>query len=201
LEGITTFKALITVTNANLVNKAGALVLFSPGAQIKLLNGNLTNTGTIDLDSSCAKMDDGNFENLVGGSITGIGLINVLKGNIVNTGTWGAGVDWCATGSGSGISFAENCNSDKCSANDPLPIELVYFEGHLEEEQVILSWQTSSESNNEYYTIERSLRGRGQAIPTRWEEIGRLEGAGNSNSAKNYKLVDDLSGLSSQFST
>lgn len=41
----------------------------------------------------------------------------------------------------------------------PLPIELVYFNGKICEKAVCLEWETASELNNNYFTLERSFNG------------------------------------------
>ena len=195
-DGVGIFNAEVTVNNANIENGPGAIMLFAPDCKINLLNGNLKNTGTIDFDSACIEMNDGNFENLTDGIISGTGSINVGSGNVINNGTWSSGVDWCTTGSGTGMPTVQKCVSSNCTASI-LPIELVFFKGTLLNDKVELTWQTVSESNNEYFTIERRVRARADGMPTRWEEIERVSGAGNSNTLRNYSLVDELSTLSS----
>lgn len=66
----------------------------------------------------------------------------------------------------------------------PLPIELINFNGECKDGKVKLYWQTSSEINNDYFTIERS------ADMVEWEEIKRIPGAGNSNSVLSYETID-----------
>ena len=73
-----------------------------------------------------------------------------------------------------------------------LPIELIDFQAKLEDEHVNLTWQTASETNNDFFTIERT---NDEFI---WEEIGVINGAGNSSSLLNYSLLDTrpLKGIS-----
>lgn len=66
----------------------------------------------------------------------------------------------------------------------PLPIELIAFTGKYEKGDIKLSWTSASESNNEYYTVERSLTGES------WESIGRVDGAVNSTQNINYNFID-----------
>lgn len=66
----------------------------------------------------------------------------------------------------------------------PLPVELVTFQGQLENESVLLSWATASELNNDYFQIERSADG------VNFEAIGRVEGNGNSNAFIKYDFTD-----------
>ena len=75
---------------------------------------------------------------------------------------------------------------NKFSCFAPLPIELLSFTGHNDGAKNILEWTTASETNNDYFTIER---GKGQGT-SEWEEIGKVQGAGNSSTAKNYSFTD-----------
>lgn len=65
-----------------------------------------------------------------------------------------------------------------------LPIELSSFEAINYNDIVNLNWQTTSEINNNYFTVERSKNG------TNWEGIERINGAGNSLIALNYQTKD-----------
>jgi len=65
-----------------------------------------------------------------------------------------------------------------------LPVSLAEFKARAEAGKVVLSWKTLSELNNKSFTVERSGNEKN------FEEIGRVNGAGNSNRAINYSLVD-----------
>lgn len=65
-----------------------------------------------------------------------------------------------------------------------LPIELVSFECSIENDKINLNWQTASELNNDYFTIERSKNGFD------WNAIKTIDGAGNSSSLLNYSTID-----------
>lgn len=65
-----------------------------------------------------------------------------------------------------------------------LPITLIDFNATLNDDAVELTWETSSEINNEYFTIERS------ANANDWEEIHRQSGAGNSSDIRYYQAID-----------
>lgn len=67
----------------------------------------------------------------------------------------------------------------------PLPIELVYFNAIPENNRIVnLSWQTSTEIDNDFFTVERSLNGLD------WEDLTTIDGAGNSNVLLNYSALD-----------
>ncbi|MGL4599856.1 MAG: T9SS type A sorting domain-containing protein [Bacteroidia bacterium] len=65
-----------------------------------------------------------------------------------------------------------------------LPIELLFFRASAEDQKVNLSWETASELNNHFFTIERSSDG------LVFEEIERILGAGNSTQNNFYQYTD-----------
>ena len=67
----------------------------------------------------------------------------------------------------------------------PLPVELVQFDVDCQNELPELTWETISEINNDYFTIERSIDGVG------FNPIGNVEGNGNSSTSINYSWTDD----------
>ncbi len=66
----------------------------------------------------------------------------------------------------------------------PLPISLLDFKAScLDENTVLIRWATASETNNAYFTIERSLDGM------QWTEIAQISGAGNANQVNTYEYI------------
>ena len=65
-----------------------------------------------------------------------------------------------------------------------LPIELITFNGNLEDDHSKLYWQTATEINNDYFILEKSDDG------LVWRDIGKLKGAGNSTQINNYLFND-----------
>jgi len=79
------------------------------------------------------------------------------------------------------------------ASQTPLPIELISFDAKIIDNQYVqLNWQTASETNNDFFTIERSQDAEN------WEAIATIPGAGNSNKVLEYEAVDyePLQGLS-----
>lgn len=67
----------------------------------------------------------------------------------------------------------------------PLPIELYSFNTYLNENNYTdISWQTLSEINNDFFTVQRSR----DAI--NWETLIKIDGAGNSSQLLNYATHD-----------
>ncbi|HMQ49781.1 MAG TPA: hypothetical protein PKA00_20180 [Saprospiraceae bacterium] len=64
------------------------------------------------------------------------------------------------------------------------PIELVSFEGRIQEDGILLEWITASESNNDYMAVERSATGRD------FVELGRISGQGTSYDLQHYQFLD-----------
>lgn len=75
----------------------------------------------------------------------------------------------------------------------PLPIRLLKFEAFvLSNNDVSIKWSTASETNNNYFTVERSRDAIG------FEMLTQVSGAGNSTCIKDYAVPDKspLPGLS-----
>ena len=68
-----------------------------------------------------------------------------------------------------------------------LPIELLFFNAQTEGQNVKCKWETSSETNNEYFEVERSFNGK-EFFP-----IGKVSGfgLGTSTESRTYSLIDD----------
>jgi hypothetical protein len=87
------------------------------------------------------------------------------------------------------ISTPKALEINNCSV---LPITLLDFDALPFENEVLLTWKTLSEVNNDYFTIERS------SDLNNWTSIGKIDGAGNSNYEIEYETLDKnpLSGIS-----
>jgi hypothetical protein len=74
---------------------------------------------------------------------------------------------------------------DVCyTVNCVLPIELLYFNGKFNGKYNELKWSTATETNNDYFTIEKSKDG------INWNKVIEVDGAGNSTSTLNYTFND-----------
>lgn len=67
----------------------------------------------------------------------------------------------------------------------PLPVTLTSFDAGCDGDQVTLKWQTSSEVNNDYFTIER---GDEQG---NFEAVARVQGQGTTTTSTDYIWTDD----------
>jgi hypothetical protein len=66
-----------------------------------------------------------------------------------------------------------------------LPVELISFTGKQKENSVELEWSTVTETNNDYFTVEKSTDG------INFIEIKRVDGAGNSTHTLFYSTRDE----------
>ncbi len=68
-----------------------------------------------------------------------------------------------------------------CSA---LPVELITFNGQFEKNQVNLHWNTATENNSDYFTVERSYDNE------RFELISKTLAGGTTHTVQTYSAVD-----------
>ena len=110
------------------------------------------------------------------------------NGGTTGTSTLGTVISIAAISSFSPFTLASSL-----SGVNPLPIDLLNFTAtYNSKNQVDLKWSTASETNNDYFTIERSI----DAISFNQHSV--TEGGGNSTSILNYYSTDlsPLSGIS-----
>jgi len=164
----------------------------------KSTNTNFDGTFGVDLSlSSCARIplintsdlrllvdDDGDFgDALVFSSADGLTFTN--NSGIISI--RGIGVSQIPEGS---TRFFTLASSD---LNTPLPIELIDFNAEVINNSVIqLRWKTATETNNDYFTIEKSVDA------SNWEVVEFVSGSGNSNAVLAYSSRDEnpFTGLS-----
>jgi len=146
----------------------------------------IDNGGVMIIGGDLNEVNYNNFEIdgvlVVCGNLT-IGNINNSSGKVYVSGT--------ATGTFNGI----KANFNNLAADYPiinamipcstLPIKLTSFNALPAVGVVNLIWQTASEINNDYFTIERSADG------LNWEWVNDINGAGNSSQVLDYNAVDE----------
>lgn len=67
----------------------------------------------------------------------------------------------------------------------PLPIALTWFKTTCEQGKNVVTWETASELNNDYFVVERSIDG------VHFVEAGQVESQnGSSNTAQQYQYID-----------
>lgn len=187
---------------SNLINNGGNSETFSTGT-ISLINdsrwqinaGNYKNSGITKICATCCLyLGSGNIQNNLSGSFIGSGAVISSIGTLMNNGLWDPNLVWCSTGSDFGMVSPENC----VLANDmclfvPLPIELIYFEGYQKELKNELIWETASESNSDYFNLEKSSDG------IIWEVIGTIKANGTTNTTSTYRFSDQQESIGTSY--
>ncbi len=107
---------------------------------------------------------------------------------VTTTGSCGGSSSGSITSNTLVTEFSPFTFGDTTNTN-PLPIELLYFNATYNGSTVDATWQTASEINNDYFTVERSLDGIhffavGVIVPSKAK-------GGNSTSDLSYYLNDD----------
>jgi len=161
--------AVLLVHNMEFSN--GSHILVESGGKL-LVNGSLTNkNNSVNVEINGFMHVIGNTDNGNGGVITGTGTIDT---------------DGIYTGTGTTFGQqTDNITANTTINGSGLPVELLYFNNSVASNQVVLNWATSSETNNDFFTIERSTDG------VSFEIIATISGAGNSNSILTYHFADE----------
>ena len=69
-------------------------------------------------------------------------------------------------------------------SDPPLPVQLLYFKAEPSNQEMRLSWSTATESDNDYFTLEKSKD------LARWDLVDRISGTGNSSMPVEYLYID-----------
>lgn len=106
-------------------------------------------------------------------------------------GLWGTSNGACPTGIVSGVTITGTDFWRPWTLTDyssPLPIKLLSFGANCRDGKALIQWSTASEINNDFFTIEKTYDG------IHFEFVGKIQGAGNSNSVLNYNFTDNNPG-------
>lgn len=162
------------IIDAKLLSAIGSDVIIHADGVLYIL-GDLSNQffGNLIVDGALVVLGDASnsFSTInvgSGGSVHVEGDFNNNNGTIINNGS--VVVDGTFVGNP--------------PTGNPLPINLVYFTAYASINSITLNWQTASEENNDYFTLERSVDG------INYEVIGTISGAGNSNVLLEYIYID-----------
>ncbi|MBK7380942.1 MAG: T9SS type A sorting domain-containing protein [Ignavibacteriales bacterium] len=75
---------------------------------------------------------------------------------------------------------------DRTLKTDPIPVELISFEATTNGSNISLNWQTSTETNNSGFSIERKQVGNQD-----WNQIAFVTGFGTTTEPKSYSFTDE----------
>jgi hypothetical protein len=185
-----------TITVAHIDAASSTSVSFADGASTVakidnlhwvLTTGNGLAGGTFDLEIQ------GTGFGIIG-SITDLRV--TLVGGVVGVAGVNAGTTTTPQINRTGLTVANLSNTFYVGSvnaiNSPLPITLVSFTATVINKEVALNWETSSEINNDYFTVQRSKDG------ATWDNLQQIAGSGNSSGNSTYTANDlaPYSGLS-----
>lgn len=80
-------------------------------------------------------------------------------------------------------------NDTTVNLNNVLPVELVSFTAVAKNSFVELQWKTATEINNYGFEVERAIM-KDELGRMNWSNVGFIEGAGTTNSQKDYLFID-----------
>jgi hypothetical protein len=101
-----------------------------------------------------------------------------------NNATVKLGFLWINNADNTGIDPSFAVDSLALSTTVMLPIDLVHFDALAENNAVDLFWQTNSETNNNFFTVERTRDG------SEFSEVGIVSGSGTTSLPHSYKMTD-----------
>jgi len=98
---------------------------------------------------------------------------------------------------GDGIAYQANAgfDLDAIEVYDIVPVELVSFVAEHINDEVILKWQTATETNNQGFEIFRGIhpsQSETQNDNELWERLGFVEGRGTTTEIANYVYSDEV---------
>ena len=101
-----------------------------------------------------------------------------------NGGTTGTTVSGTVISNGLVTSFSPFTLGSISPTTNPLPIELLNFSANNRQTYIDLNWKTKTETNNDYFTVEKSK----DALE--FIELTKVKGAGTSSQELNYSTQD-----------
>ncbi len=176
------------LTSASALN--GKVILDAKGNSNGIFIIKINGALTTNTNSTVILKNSASFCNVywqVAGAVD-LGVNSTFKGTIIADGAISlldnASLEGRALTRAGAISLYNN-NVVGCNAfGESLPILLLSFNVHSVGKNTQLNWATSSEINNDYFTIQRS----DDAIL--FQDILRIQAAGNSNVINNYSAFD-----------
>ncbi len=136
----------------------------TPGARVRLYWQDSFSDITNFADLTVARYTGTNWTN-AGGTNAGVPA--------------GPGTSWSAA-----VSDFQAFTFGSLGGINPLPVELLYFKATLKNNEVELTWETASELNNDYFTIERAVD------VENFVSLGTVAGNGTSSVSHKYRFTD-----------
>lgn len=147
----------------NLVFKNGSHIFIDTDG-VLIVNGNLTNRNNSD-------------DVVIDGNVTVSGIFKNGNGGDVT----GSGVIFADDYTGRGTTFGYQPNS---TYGEALPVTFLGMSLEEKDGYVWVIWDTASETNNDYFTIDKS------EDLVNWNHVATVTGQGNTSSTTSYEYVD-----------
>ncbi len=183
--------------NYGSVTVGGIFGASGTGTVLNTYNGSLVNTDSLSMSgtntilngaTSCGGVKVTSNSSFTGSSGT-TGTLDICDNSGVaptRTGTNGASVPPADPKvDGSSASTFWSAGTSYCVCAVVLPIELTAFKGTCKTDKAYLSWTTASETNNDYFTIEKAVDG------VTFSPIATIPGSGTSSQPNNYSYTDE----------
>jgi hypothetical protein len=189
------------IINENLIQQGSGDVTINQNGRLGVF-GNVTDSGG---GGTFIRVNNGG-QAYVHGNITYSGGSSTIQNNNT-TSPFGLYVNGTATSTGGGGSITTNLGDQATmvltnpeffqwvaeQTGSPLPVTLLFFKVEsISQTEVNLVWATASESNFDYFALERSRDGFS------FSEVARINGNGNTSDRKDYFFRDNnpLKGMS-----
>lgn len=184
----------VSVNRNGRVAVYGDLTANGGGTFLRIMDGGqVFVNGSIDMS--------GGSGNTIDNQNTEVGFIGLYVGDTVIFDTWdgftGATQDpGDQDGNSSSYAFIEDMpgennpflewlqQQEDTPVDQMLPVSLLYFKAEKRINQVTLTWQTATEIDNDYFTIEKSIDGR------YFEVIDYVSGSGSTKTQRTYTWQD-----------
>jgi hypothetical protein len=165
----------VTIDCSDLSLRSSVEVLMNTPGVTLTINGNVDMRGTASFSfaSSTNIIINGNLQ------MSGNSKMN-LDGNMHVTGN--VSVANSAAFCGTGILSTDGSVSGVCGGL--LPVEITTFSATALTNEILLQWVTASETNNDFFTVERSYNG------IDFETVDFVTGAGSTTETKFYQFND-----------
>lgn len=179
---INTQDTLVVVGDLNFNSNSNGVTLSIASGAILLVTGNFSTNNNLDISSGGKLIVAGDFSPGNNVDYTGTSSNFYVFGTDSPS---GGGGSYSTGDSGTESDF----NNDESSSlinfvNGVLPIELLYFKAFSKSEVINFFWATTSETNFDYFTIQRSVDG------SIFTDLASIEGNGDENVITKYTYTD-----------
>ncbi len=72
-----------------------------------------------------------------------------------------------------------------------VPVEFTSFTAAVSYNQILLKWETATETNNKGFEVERQFTSIQPSVGNEWEEVGFVNGFGTTTEKHNYQFKDE----------